>query len=139
MFNKGKYYKPLFINFSFNEMRDMLDRDPNYVAYLGYSYFTKDQINDKNAKFTIEQFTSNEWQILDIDWDLTNKRDEIQDYLEDELDIDFDSRFYDPDLMSIHDMWNYLDDYCRKILNENTYYDIFMYLKENNKLNKNEE
>lgn len=136
-FNRGYYYKIYEENIDFNTMINYLQNshnDTDYVGYLDGIYVTVKEALNNESKFTLKEITRDNWKILIVDWDMIGKRDAVQDYLEDDLHIEFDSRYYVPSYMSIDDMWQYLDQHYPSLISDDILYDILMDLKNNKKL-----
>lgn len=136
-FNRGYYYKIYEENIDFNTMINYLQNshnDTDYVGYLDGIYVTVKEALNNESKFTLKEITRDNWKILIVDWDMNGKRDAVQDYLENDLNIEFDSRYYVSSNMSIDDMWQYLDQHYPSLISDDILYDILMDLKNNKKL-----
>lgn len=136
-FNRGYYYKIHEENIDFNTMINYLQNSHNDIDYVGYRdgvYVTVKEALNNESKFTLKEITRDDWKILIVDWDMIGKRDAVQDYLEDDLHIEFDSRYYVQSNMSIDDMWQYLDQHYPSLISDDILYDILMDLKNNKKL-----
>ena len=101
------YYKAIKSNLSFNDAINSF-KDGNIIR-LGYSIFDPKDMNIYNTKFSIDQITSNKWEVVDIDHDMVDKLDEVRDMMHD-INLDIDSRFYHEEKMDISSYWNLFDD-----------------------------
>lgn len=137
-FKNSNYYKVYKENLNFNDMLTLLQQSPNdsmYVGYLDGIYVTVSEANNKDSKFTINQVVRDDWMILVKDEEMSIKREDVQDYFEDDLNIYFDSRYYDPNKMSIDSMWQYVNDHYPSLIDDELLYEFIMYLRQNKKLN----
>lgn len=137
MFYKGNYYHVLHDRLRINEMLDFLKKNSRnnrygYIANLGGgfgTFITCDEAKDNNTKFTIDAYNSNEWKILELDTTMNERCEEVRDYIENELKIEFDSRFYDIRKMSISDIWNHFNDVNTSLMTDEKIYGILMWMK----------
>ena len=97
------YYKAIKSNLSFTDAINSF-KDGNIIR-LGYSIFDPKDMNIYNTKFSIDQITSNKWEVVDIDHDMVDKLDEVRDMMHD-INLDIDSRFYHEEKMDISSYWN---------------------------------
>lgn len=76
---------------------------------------------------------SNKWEILIPDDEKNEKAEEIADWIQDDLNFELDTRYWDINKMTIKDWWLNLDN---QLIDEDVAYDIMMWLKETKRLNK---
>ena len=76
---------------------------------------------------------SDKWEILIPDDERNQKAEEIADWIQDDLNFELDTRFYDESRMKISDWWIQLTD---QLIDEDVAFDIMMWLKETKRLNK---
>ena len=76
---------------------------------------------------------SNKWEILIPDNEKNQKAEEIADWIQDDLNFELDTRYWDINKMTIKDWWLNLDN---QLIDEDVAYDIMMWLKETKRLNK---
>ena len=84
------YYKAIKSNLSFTDAINSF-KDGNIIR-LGYSIFDPKDMNIYNTKFSIDQITSNKWEVVDIDHGMEDKLAEVRDMMDDN-NLDIDSRF----------------------------------------------
>lgn len=96
------YYKATKSNLSFNEAIDSFNN--GNTIRLGNSLFNPKDININDIRFSIGQITSNNWEVVDIDSNMTNKLDDVRDMMYD-INLNIDSRFYHEERMDIFDYW----------------------------------
>lgn len=101
------YYKAIKSNISFTDAINSF-KNGNIIR-LGYSIFDPKDMNIYNTKFSIDQITSNKWEVIDIDHDMGDKLDEVRDMMHD-INLDIDNRFYHEEKMDISSYWNLFDD-----------------------------
>jgi len=80
--------------------------------------------NMDTEKFSIAEFASTDWEVLEVNWALEDKLAEVRDYVED-ADLYLDTRFYDIDKMCIGEIFDRICD----AISEETIYKLIMYLK----------
>lgn len=97
------YYKAIKSNLTFS---DAIDHFRNgYVIRLGSKVQDPNNMSIMDLKFSIDEITSNNWEVVDTDYDMMDKLDEVRDMMHD-IDLDIDSRFYDELNMDISSYWN---------------------------------
>ena len=128
------YYKAIKSNLSFNEAIDSL-KNGNIVRFDN-SLFNPKDMNINDFKFSIEQITSNNWEVVDIDYDMMDKLDEVRDMIYD-INLNIDSRFYQESLMDISSYWNLFENQFI-LMNENFQFEIMKNYYEKYKANKND-
>ena len=101
------YYKAIKSNLSFNDAINSL-KDGNIIR-LGNSIFDPKDMNIYNTKFSIDQITSNKWEVVDIDHGMESKLAEVRDMMND-INLDIDSRFYHEEKMDISSYWDLFND-----------------------------
>ena len=77
---------------------------------------------------------SNKWEIFIPDDERNQKAEEIADWIQDDLNFELDTRFYDESKMRISDWWVQLNN---QLIDEDVAFDIMMWLKETKRLDKN--
>lgn len=117
------YYKAIKSNLSFTDAINSF-KDGNIIR-LGYSIFDPKDMNNYNTKFSIDQITSNKWEVVDIDHDMVDKLDEVRDMMHD-INLDIDDRFYHEEKLDISSYWNLFDDQF-VIGDENLQYEFIKY------------
>jgi hypothetical protein len=126
------YYKAIKSNLSFNEAINSL-KDGNIIRHEDILFNPKD-MNIKDFKFSIEQIASNSWEVVDIDYDMMKKLDEVRDMMY-EINLNIDSRFYQESLMNISSYWNLFENQFI-LVNEDLQFEIMKYYYEKYKANK---
>ena len=123
------YYKAIKSNLSFTDAINSF-KDGNIIR-LGYSIFDPKDMNIYNTKFSIDQITSNKWEVVDIDHDMMDKLDEVRDMMHD-INLDIDSRFYHEEKMDISSYWNLFEN--QFIMgNDNLQYELIKFYVNNYK------
>ena len=97
------YYKVTKSNLSFNEAIDSFMY--GYIIRLGDCILNPKDINIDDITFSINQINSNNWEIVDIDYDMMDKLNEVKDIMYN-INLDIDSRFYDEEKMNISSYWD---------------------------------
>lgn len=97
------YYKATKSNLSFNEAIDSFMN--GYIIRLGNWILNPKDINIDDFTFSINQITSNNWEIVDIDYDMMDKLNEVKDIMHN-INLDIDSRFYNEEKMDISSYWD---------------------------------
>ena len=97
------YYKAIKSNLSFNDAIDSFNN--GNIIRLGNSIFDPKDMNIYNTKFSIDQITSNKWEVVDIDHDMEDKLVDVIDMMND-INLDIDDRFYREDKMDISSYWD---------------------------------
>lgn len=77
---------------------------------------------------------SDKWEVLIPDDEKNEKAEEIADWIQDDLNFELDTRFYDESKMRISDWWVQLNN---QLIDEDVAFDIMMWLKETKRLDKN--
>ena len=121
--NINMYYKAIKSNLSFNDAINSF-KNGNIIR-LGYSIFDPKDMNIYNTKFSIDQITSNKWEVVDIDHGMEDKLAEVRDMMDD-INLDIDSRFYHEEKMDISSYWNLFEDQF-VIGNDNLQYEFMKY------------
>ena len=98
------YYKVTKSNLSFNEAIDSFIYGYNIIR-LGDWILNPKDINIDDITFSINQINSNNWEIVDVDYDMMYKLNEVRDIMRD-INLDIDSRFYDEEKMNISSYWD---------------------------------
>ena len=101
------YYKAIKSNLSFNDAINSF-KNGNIIR-LGHSIFDPKDMNIYNTKFSIDQITSNKWEVVDIDHDMEDKLADVRDMMND-INLDIDDRFYHEDKMDISSYWDLFND-----------------------------
>lgn len=101
------YYKAIKSNLSFNDAINSF-KDGNIIR-LGNSIFDPKDMNIYNTKFSIDQITSNKWEVVDIDHGMESKLAEVRDMMND-INLDIDNRFYHEEKMDISSYWDLFND-----------------------------
>ena len=117
------YYKAIKSNLSFNDAINSF-KDGNIIR-LGHSIFDPKDMNIYNTKFSIDQITSNKWEVVDIDHGMEDKLAEVRDMMHD-INLDIDDRFYHEEKFDISSYWNLFDDQF-VIGDENLQYEFIKY------------
>ena len=97
------YYKATKSNLSFNEDIDSFMY--GYIIRLGDWILNPKDINIDDITFSINQINSNNWEIVDIDYDMMYKLNEGKDIMRN-INLDIDSRFYNEEKMNISNYWD---------------------------------
>lgn len=97
------YYKAAKSNLSFNEAIDSFMY--GYIIRLGDCILNPKDINIDDITFSINQINSNNWEIVDIDYDMMYKLNEVKDIMRN-INLDIDSRFYNEEKMNISSYWD---------------------------------
>ena len=97
------YYKVTKSNLSFNEAIDSFMY--GYIIRLGDCILNPKDINIDDITFSINQINSNNWEIVDIDYDMMDKLNEVKAIMHN-INLDIDSRFYDEEKMNISSYWD---------------------------------
>lgn len=98
------YYKVTKSNLSFNEAIDSFIHGYNIIR-LGDWILNPKDINIDDITFSINQINSNNWEIVDIDYDMMDKLNEVKDIMYN-INLDIDSRFYNEEKMNISSYWD---------------------------------
>lgn len=77
---------------------------------------------------------SDKWEVFIPDNEKNQKAEEIADWIQDDLNFELDTRFYDESKMRISDWWVQLNN---QLIDEDVAFDIMMWLKETKRLDKN--
>lgn len=77
---------------------------------------------------------SDKWEVFIPDNEKNQKAEEIVDWIQDDLNFELDTRFYDESKMRISDWWEQLNN---QLIDEDVAFDIMMWLKETKRLDKN--
>ena len=77
---------------------------------------------------------SDKWEVFIPDNEKNQKAEEIADWIQDDLNFELDTRFYDESKMRISDWWLQLNN---QLIDEDVAFDIMMWLKETKRLDKN--
>lgn len=97
------YYKTIKSNLTFNEAIDSF-KNGNIIKLKSLIFDPKD-ININEVKFYIEQIESNDWEVIDVDYDKMDKLNEIRDIMHC-INPNIDSRLYPDNNMHISSYWN---------------------------------
>ena len=138
-----KYYKRYDDKlYSFDEAYDLIEK--NELKYVVMRVSNKwanpsqvevnwDMINKQKKDISIPVWAvkSDRWELWSPDYEKQQLADDIGDWIEDDLEFELDSRFFDSSNMSISDWWQQLDSY---ILIEDDYLAIMQWLRENHRL-----
>lgn len=101
--NMNMYYKTIKSNLTFS---DAINHFRNgYVIRLENDVIDPNNVNIMDLKFSYDQITSNNWEVVDTDYDMIDKLDEVRDMMQD-INLDIDSRFYDELNMDISGYWD---------------------------------
>ena len=123
------YYKATKLNLSFNEAIDSFMY--GYIIRLGDWILNPKDINIDDITFSINQINSNNWEIVDIDYDMMYKLNEVRDIMHD-INLDIDSRFYNEEKMDISSYWNLFEN--QFIMgNDNLQYELIKFYVNNYK------
>ena len=101
------YYKATKSNLSFNEAIDSFMY--GYIIRLGDWILNPKDINIDDITFSINQINSNNWEIVDIDYDMLYKLNEVRDIMRD-INLDIDIRFYNEEKMNISSYWDLFEE-----------------------------
>lgn len=138
-----KYYKRYDNNFydfdnaydiiEKNNLKDVVMRVSNKFGNPSQVEVNWDMINKNKKSISIPVWAakSDRWELWSPDYEKQQLADDIGDWIEDDLEFELDSRFFDSSNMSISDWWQQLDSY---ILIEDDYYAIMNWLKESGRL-----
>lgn len=97
------YYKAIKSNLTFNEAIDSF-KDGNIIR-LDEIIFDPKTMRINEIRFSMDQITSNDWEVVDVDYEMVNKLDEVRDMMYD-INLNIDSRFYNEERMDISDYWD---------------------------------
>ena len=138
-----KYYKKYDNNFydfdsaydiiEKNNLKDVVMRVSNKFGNPSQVEVNWDMINKQKRDISIPVWAvkSDRWELWSPDYGKQQLADDIGDWIEDDLEFELDSRFFDSSNMSISDWWQQLDSY---ILIEDDYLAIMQWLRENHRL-----
>jgi len=138
-----KYYKRYDNNFydfdsayniiEKNNLKDVVMRVSNRFGNPSQVEVNWDMINKQKKDISIPVWStkSDRWELWAPDYEKQELADEIGDWIEDDLDFELDSRFFDSSNMSISDWWQQLNNY---ILIEDDCLAIMQWLRENHRL-----
>lgn len=126
------YYKVIKSNLSFNEAIDYF-KNGNVIG-LDQSSFDPKNININDIKFSIDQITSNNWEVLDIDHDMMTKLDNVRDMMYD-IGLDIDNRFHHEENMDIRSYWNLFENQF-VVGDDNLQYELMKFYVNNYNTNK---
>ena len=142
----NKYYKKYSEDkYSFQDAYDIVNKNMRFKMsikkeigpYQGYKSFelTHDDIEEKKTDVSVPYWAYglNDWEIYEPDDEKNAKAEEIGDWIEDDLNFELDTRFYDSTKMGISDWWEQLN---QQLIDEDVMFDIMCWLKETNRLNK---
>ena len=101
------YYKATKSKLSFNEAIDSFMY--GYIIRLGDCILNPKDINIDDITFSINQINSNNWEIVDIDYDMMYKLNEVKDIMRN-INLDIDSRFYNEEKMNISSYWDLFEE-----------------------------
>ena len=138
-----KKYDNKFYNFEdAYKLWQQLQKDNKFSAiHVQESSYIQNLTFDKtNLPANIEELSlplwamkSDKWEILIPDDEKNQKAEEIADWIQDDLNFELDTRFYDESKMTVSDWWIQLND---QLIDEDVAFDIMMWLKETKRLNK---
>lgn len=97
------YYKAIKSNLTFNEAIDSF-KDGNIIR-LDDNILDPKTIKINEIRFSMDQITSNDWEVVDVDHEMVDKLYEVRDMMDD-IGLNIDSRFYNEERMEISDYWN---------------------------------
>ena len=97
------YYKTIKSNLTFNEAIDSFKQ--RNIIRCGSKVIDPSKTSIDSVQFSIDEITSNDWEILGIDSNMMQKLDEVRDMMYD-INLDIDSRFHNEELMNISSYWN---------------------------------
>ena len=101
------YYKATKSNLSFNEAINSFMY--GYIIRLGDWILNPKDINIDDITFSINQINSNNWEIVDVDYDMMYKLNEVRDIMRD-INLDIDIRFYNEEEMNISSYWDLFEE-----------------------------
>ena len=138
-----KYYKRYNDKFyDFDQAYDMIEKNnlKNVVMRVCNKWASPflvevnwDMIHEqrKNMAIPVWASKSDRWSLWEPDYEKQNQVDDFGDWIQDDLDFDLDSRFYNSENMDICDWWKQLE---VNILIEEDYIEIMNFLKERGRL-----
>ena len=138
-----KYYKRYDNNFydfdsaydiiEKNNLKDVVMRASNKFGNPSQVEVNWDMINKNKKSISIPVWAakSDRWELWSPDYEKQQLANDIGDWIEDDLEFELDSRFFDSSNMSISNWWQQLDSY---ILIEDDYLAIMQWLRENHRL-----
>lgn len=138
-----KKYNNEFYNFEdAYALWQQLFKDKKFPAiHIQESVYKNLTFDETNLPANIEELVlplwaikNNQWEILIPDDEKNAKAEEIADWIQDDLNFELDTSFYDESKMSISDWWIQLND---QLIDEDVAFDIMMWLKETKRLDKN--
>ena len=116
-----------------NNLKDVVMRTSNKWCTPSYVEVTWNMIYEqkKNICIPVWAAKSDKWSLWIPDYEKQAMSDSFGDWIENELDFRLDSRFWDPESMSICDWWKQLED---NILIEDDYVEIMNFLRKSGRL-----
>lgn len=139
-----KKYNNEFYNFedAYALWKQLLEEHNFPAIHVQESAYIQNLIFDKtNLPAHIEELSlplwaikSDKWEVLIPDNEKNQKAEEIADWIQDDLNFELDTRFYDESKMTISEWWKQLND---QLIDEDVAFDIMMWLKETKRLDKN--
>lgn len=138
-----KYYKRYTDEFyDFDEAYDMIEKNnlKNVVMRVCNKWVSPFQVEvnwdmiheqRKNMAIPVWASKSDRWSLWEPDYEKQNQVDDLGDWIQDDLDFDLDSRFWDSENMDAHDWWKQLE---TNILIEEDYIEIMNFLRKSGRL-----
>lgn len=116
-----------------SSLKDVVMRTSNKWVYPSCVEVTWKMIFEEKNSMSIPVWAvkSDKWTLWEPDHEKQRLADNAGDWIQDELDLRPDSRFWDEENMSISDWWNQLVDH---ILIEDDYVEIMNFLRESGRL-----
>lgn len=116
-----------------NDLKDVIMRANNKFASPSQVEVNWEMINKQKKSMAIPVWAvkSDKWELWAPDYEKQELADNIGDWIEDDLDFELDSRFWQSENMSIGDWWRQLEDH---ILIEEDYFEIMNFLKKSGRL-----
>ena len=137
-----RYFKRFDNNFyTFDNAYDIIEKNNlKDVVMRVYNKFnipkveiTWEMINEQKMSISIPVWAakSDKWELWTPDYEKQELAENIGDWIENDLDFELDSRFWDATNMSIEDWWRQLEDH---ILIEEDHLEIMNFLKRSGRL-----
>ena len=127
------YYKTIKSNIPFKEAIDCF-KNGNTIQYKDRpNVINPNEVKLSDIKFSIEQIESSDWNVVEIDYEMNNKIDEVADMME-EMGLYIDSRFHTKSKMDIGDYWILFNEQNK--IDDKLAFEIIKWIYDNKKYKK---
>jgi len=116
-----------------NDLKDVVMRVSNKFGSPSQVEVNWKMIHEQKKSIAIPVWAakSDKWELWEPDYEKQELANNIGDWIEDDLDFELDSRFWQSENMSIEDWWRQLEDH---ILIEEDHLEIMNFLKKSGRL-----